>query len=301
MADLVSLLDLADLAIVRSVEVLDDTTRAEVESTARRLRSRAGYVGDFLVVALAGGTGSGKSSLLNALVSETVVTVGAVRPTTSTATAVIPALASADLSRLMVTLNVDAIVRCESLSRTIFVDLPDFDSVETAHRVIVEKVLPNVDAVLWVFDPEKYADPVVHEAFLSRLTAYEDQFIFVLNQTDRLGDDAPAVGADLERQLTEDGYERPEVVHSVATDGAHINELETAVANRFNLKTTAVAKAAVDLQISANGAWRACRDARALEDDTQDPYVRALAEATFVLLGVEAYDFRYSIKGTTDG
>jgi hypothetical protein len=90
-------------------------------------------------------------------------------------------------------------------------------------------------------------------------------------------------------------------VHSVATDGAHINELETAVANRFNLKTTAVAKAAVDLQISANGAWRACRDARALEDDTQDPYVRALAEATFVLLGVEAYDFRYSIKGTTDG
>jgi GTPase Era involved in 16S rRNA processing len=299
MADLSSLLDLADLAVARSVGVLDEDTRAGVASTARRLRSRAGYVGDFLIVALAGGTGSGKSSLLNALVSETVVTVGAVRPTTSSATAVIPASNDADISGLVATLNIDAVVQSESLSRTIFVDLPDFDSIEAAHRAIVEKVLKTVDAVLWVFDPEKYADPVVHDAFLSRLAAYEDQFIFILNQTDRLGDDAHLVSADLEKRLNGDGFSQPEVVHSVAKNGTHINDLESAIAGRFNIKTTAVAKAAVDLQTVANKAWTECRNARAI-DAKSEPFPSALAEATFVLLGVEAYDFRYSLAGNAD-
>lgn len=298
MSDLVTLLDLADLAIARASGILDEGTRADVATTANRLRSRTGYVEDYLVVALAGGTGSGKSSILNALLSEPVVTVGEVRPTTSAATAVTPSGTESVLSGLMAALNIDNSVTSPSLSTTILVDLPDFDSIEVAHRHIVERVLPTVDAVLWVLDPEKYADPVVHDVFLSKLSPYEDQFIFVLNQVDRLGDDAPLVMKDLQRLLVEDGYRSPEVVRAVASGDINVADLEEAVARRFGVKTTAIAKAAVDLQVAASNAWRSCRQARDNEQEDFDHYPAALAEATFVSLGVEACDFRVS---TTEG
>ncbi len=55
------------------------TSAREVVAAARR---RIGFPGDVYVLALAGGTGVGKSSVLNALAGRTVSAVRAVRPTT---------------------------------------------------------------------------------------------------------------------------------------------------------------------------------------------------------------------------
>ena len=299
MTDLFSLLDLADLAVARCEGVLGEPDRSEIAATTERLRSRGGFVGDVVVVALAGGTGSGKSSVLNGLVSEPVVPVGVVRPTTRGSTAVVPSDSDTDFTRLIATLNVDDVVQSDALTSTILIDLPDFDSIETAHRHIVERVLPAVDAVLWVFDPEKYADSVVHEEFLSPLAVYQDQFIFILNQVDRLGADAGTVHEDLESKLSEDGYHNPVVVQCVASGDMEMGDVVDAIADRFSTKTTALAKAALDLRLGANAAWK-----RTFEPPASDPHIdpqgRALARATFVSLGVDAYDYWHSIEKVRD-
>ncbi len=297
MADLFTLLDLGDLAIARAEGILDAPVRHDLATTVARLRSRGGYVGDAVVIALAGGTGSGKSSLLNALVAEPVVPVGITRPTTLRSTAVVPADTDIDFSRLTANLGVDEVVRSRALTSTILVDLPDFDSVETAHRHIVDRVLPAVDAVLWVFDPEKYADRVVHDSYLSNLAPYEDQFIFVLNQVDRIGADADAVRDDLASKLTADGYRFPEVVHCVAWGAVEVDSVVAAIADRFNTKTTALAKAALDLRLAANTAWNHVSGS---EPSGDSDHGRALVRATLVSLGVEAYDYWHTIERGRD-
>ena len=40
----------------------------------------------------------------------------------------------------------------------VLVDLPDHDSAAVQHREQVDRILALVDAVIWVVDPEKYAD-----------------------------------------------------------------------------------------------------------------------------------------------
>ena len=297
--DLFSLLDLADLAVARGEGILGESDRAQLATTAARLRSRGGYVGDIVVVAFAGATGSGKSSVLNALVSEAVAPVGVIRPTTTRSTAVVPAETDTDFTALVSALNVDSVIRSAVLTSTVLVDLPDFDSVEMAHREIVSRVLPAVDAVLWVFDPEKYADRIVHDEFLTRLTPYEDQFIFILNQVDRLGTSAGSVRQDLESKLSQDGYRDPEVVQCVASGDVQLDDVVASIAARFNTKTTALAKAALDLRLGANTAWKQAME-RPEKGPGSDPDSRALALATFTWLGVDAYDYWYSIERGRD-
>ena len=55
-----------------------------------------------------------------------------------------------------------------SLRGLVLLDLPDFDSIEEAHRLEVDRLLRLVDLVVWVLDPQKYADRVVHEQYLAQ-------------------------------------------------------------------------------------------------------------------------------------
>ncbi len=300
MADLTGLLDLTDVAVARSEGVLDEARRREIAEVARRVRRRSGFLGEILVVALAGGTGSGKSSLVNALAGSEVVGVGIVRPTTRHAVAVTPSDSHVDLTNLLGDLSVGEVISADALTDTVLVDLPDFDSIEDAHRHVVERVLPTVDAVVWVVDPEKYADPVIHEEFLTPLSQYAGQFIFALNHADRVGESVGSLVDDLSIRLRADGYEAPEVVATVGTGRVDVTELEQAIADRFDAKVTVLTKLAVDLRGAANDAWAACREkAAAVTGD--DAATAALAAASFVSLGVEAYDFQHSIMRGSRG
>ncbi|GMQ98554.1 MAG: hypothetical protein BMS9Abin17_1071 [Acidimicrobiia bacterium] len=294
MAELTELLDLADVAVVRSQGILSEPDRASVAEVCRRVRMRAGYLGEGLVIALAGGTGSGKSSLLNALVGADVVNVGIVRPTTKIAVAAVPK-GDIPLSRLIDDLDIGSVVTTESKDRIVYVDLPDFDSIEHAHRHIVEKVLPVVDAVVWVLDPEKYADPVVHDDFLVSLSAYGEQFVFALNQADRLTEGASDAADDLQRRLIADGIANPAVVLTVARDDVDTEDLRAAIEHRLQTKRTALSKLVVDLRSVANESWSRC-DAQIDDRSGADATDAALAAATFISLGVEAYDFYVSIE-----
>jgi len=210
--DLTPVLDLLDLAIASSEGLASEADRDEAARLADAARRRRDHLSGAIVAAVAGGTGSGKSSLLNALAGHEVVSTSALRPHTEEPLAWIPANDPA-ISSMMEILGIVTIVEHDDGHGLAIIDLPDLDSTNHDHRSLVEATLPLVDAVIWIFDPIKYHDPSIHGEFLAQMTEYESVFIFVLNKVDRLDEaEAEAVGAHLGGVLALDGFSDPEVV-----------------------------------------------------------------------------------------
>jgi energy-coupling factor transporter ATP-binding protein EcfA2 len=187
--------------------VLAEAGRVLDEASARqRLSSR------HTVVAIAGATGSGKSTLFNALAEVPISETGLRRPTTS---APIACTWSDGAAGLLDRLAIPGRLRRrplaggdgdEELHGLVLVDLPDHDSAVVRHRDQVDRVLALVDAVIWVLDPEKYADAALHERYLRPLAGHAEITFVVLNQIDRLPAEAvDQVLDDLRRLLDDDG------------------------------------------------------------------------------------------------
>ncbi|WP_329187806.1 GTPase [Actinacidiphila glaucinigra] len=183
-----------------------------------RVGDRRRLSADHTVVALAGATGSGKSSLFNALTGLELSRIGVRRPTTSAPVACAwdPRGASGLLDRLGIAPKarfarhsaLDAVAERtdDGPAGLVLLDLPDHDSAATAHRDQVDRVLKLVDVIVWVLDPEKYADAALHERYLRPLAGHADVTIVVLNQIDRLPEEAvEQVLDDLRRLLDDDG------------------------------------------------------------------------------------------------
>lgn len=216
--DLLAALDAFDRVVAAAQHLVDPAVLDPVAVTVRAVRARAGYLGDTLVAAVAGGTGSGKSSLVNALAGEVVTESGGMRPTTGTPLAWIPANPEPGLVRLLDDLGVDRRVGQEAHPWLALLDLPDTDSIVVDHRHTVEALLPRVDLVLWVIDPEKYQDRALHERYIRPLAGYHRQFVFVLNQIDRLDDGTvDALTADLAANLEAGGVPSPRII-AIAAD-----------------------------------------------------------------------------------
>lgn len=251
--DLERALDALDLAVAHAATFVDDQAIEPFAQKAVWARRRLGFLGETVVVALAGGTGVGKSSLLNAVAGEPVAPVGTMRPTTSTPLAWIPATPEPGLVRLLDELDVESRVGHEHDSALAILDLPDFDSLEEDHRARVEALLPRVDAVVWVVDPEKYNDRMLHGDYLRPLAGYQEQFLFVLNQIDRLTpDDVPVVVDDFAESLRSDGIDEPQIVAVAAAPFGEppfgVEELTGRFAERFRAKQTAIGKLLADIR-----------------------------------------------------
>ena len=222
--DLTPALDLLDLAIASSEGLTSEADRDAAATLAAAARRRRDYLSGTIVVAIAGGTGSGKSSLLNALAGREVVSTSALRPHTGGPLAWIPGN-DPSISSMMEAVGIEAIVEHDDGHGLAIVDLPDLDSVNHDHRSLVEETLPLVDAVIWMFDPIKYHDPSIHGEFLAEMTEYEPVFIFALNKVDLLDEaEAEAVEAHLGGILRLDGFRDPNVIPVAAAppEGAPI-------------------------------------------------------------------------------
>lgn len=198
----------------------------EADATRREVAERLGLATDVCVVALIGGTGVGKSTLLNALAGSEVSLASARRPTTGKPVAWIPTAARDELAPLLDWLGVEEIREHGDtwLPSVAILDLPDLDSIARGHRAQVEDLLTRVDAVVWLSDPEKYRDAVLHDDFLRTWLPRLDRQLVALNKADRLGaSDVEPVRRDLERSLVDDMGDQtgpmPNVVAIAAANG----------------------------------------------------------------------------------
>ena len=186
------------------------------------------------VVALLGATGSGKSSLTNALAGAEVSRTARTRPTTTQPLAVVPDT-TVEATALLDWLDISQRVRVDGAwglgEDTVLVDLPDIDSEELAHRAIAQRMAGKVDVLVWVLDPEKYADGVVHRDFLTPMAAHAEVMTVALNQVDRLdAEGRDAVLTDLRRILDREGVGNVSVVPVSARTGEGIETLARTVA-----------------------------------------------------------------------
>ncbi|MBT2383112.1 GTPase, partial [Streptomyces sp. ISL-11] len=192
---------------------LDRRTLAEAGRVLEEAAARQRLSLDLTVVALAGATGSGKSTLFNTLARTQLSEAGVRRPTTASPIACVWTDRADRADGLLDRLGIPPRARRQpvrpydpNLNGLVLLDLPDHDSAWPGHREQVDRLLGLVDAVIWVVDPEKYADAVLHERYLRPLAGYAEVTFVVLNQVDRLSTDAAdQVLDDLRRLLDEDG------------------------------------------------------------------------------------------------
>ncbi|MBM7077699.1 GTPase [Micromonospora humida] len=220
-------------AVRRFLDAVDgevpDTRLVGAHTLVERAGTRLALSRDHTVVALAGATGSGKSSLFNSLAGMELSPVGVRRPTTGVAHACVwgPLDGGNRLLDWVGVLPRHRFVRESALDGDdesalhglILLDLPDFDSVQRSHRLEVDRLLGLVDLVVWVVDPQKYADRVIHNSYLREFHRHREVTVVVLNQADRLPPaELPRVLADLRRLLDVDGLDGVPLLATTAVE-----------------------------------------------------------------------------------
>ncbi len=280
---------------------LDPSAVREAETVLERTDDRLALGPDSTVVALAGATGSGKSSLFNALAGIEVAQVGARRPTTSSPTAVVwgddadPLLDWLDVPRRHRTSRESALDGSDEsdLFGLVLLDLPDHDSTKLSHRLEVDRLVGLVDLLVWVVDPQKYADEALHERYLRRLSGHQSVTLLVLNQVDRLAaDEAASCAADLERLLEQDGLHDVPVILTSAVTGQGVEELRSAVAEAVRAREAVSLRAAADLDAAAERLRSGVGAAETDPSDVagRDALVTALANAAGVPAVLDAVE-----------
>lgn len=165
-----------------------------------------------LTIVFLGGTGVGKSTLLNSLAGSRIASSGLVRPTTKFPT--VYHHADIDLAALP-----EPFRHCRQVSHDrselkhkILIDTPDVDGTVIEHHERLKQILPVADAVLYVGSGEKYHDRAAWQLLLEH--APTRGFAFVLNKWDRClaahdEDGGRAPDEDFRRSLQEGGFQRP--------------------------------------------------------------------------------------------
>lgn len=251
---MISLVDALDRFLAVAGSLGGGPELAAAADLARR--AREGFGGETLVAALVGGTGSGKSAIINALAGAEVVASGALRPTTTQPVALVPADPEPGLLAHLAALGVD-VVAAPGLERLALVDLPDTDSVNEENRRRVDLLLPLLDVVVWVLDPEKYHDRAVHDELIRPAVAHAARFVFVLNQLDRVPSPARTVLlSHLHDILVADGVEDPVIVAMAADPPLGppegVEDLAVALGDLGTAKDVVAAKLLTDVSVAVS-------------------------------------------------
>jgi GTP-binding protein EngB required for normal cell division len=274
---------------------LDPALLDEADSVVERAGARLRLSDQHTVVALAGATGSGKSSLFNALCGLDLAGVGVRRPTTSWALACSwgPEGASELLDWLGIPKRhqvnrmgmLDESPEDRGLQGLVLLDLPDHDSTEVSHHLEVQRLVTLADVFVWVLDPQKYADAAIHDKFLRPLSAHSEVMMVVLNHIDEI----PAGGADaclgdVRRLIGLDGLTDVPVLGTSATRGDGLDELRQALAERVSDKRQARHRMAADVALVAQRMDKVTGSAR--PDKLVGPVHQDLQEACMQAAGV---------------
>lgn len=256
------------VALLRPDDPIPVHVLAQATGVAGKVADRRAVGAGRTVVALAGSTGSGKSTLFNAVVGLDLAETGVRRPTTGRPLACVwGGLEEPGVASLLDWLGIPdryatgrdsdldpADDHDHALDGLVLIDLPDHDSVVAAHRAQVDRFVALVDLLVWVVDPEKYADAVLHRDYLQRLVTHEGVLLVVLNQVDRLSsDDRDRCLADLRRLLAADGLHQVELLATSARTGEGVGALSARLAEAVGSRRLADARLAADVLAAAQG------------------------------------------------
>lgn len=268
-----------------------DAALYAARSVLEQASARRSLSAEHTVVGFFGATGSGKSTLFNAVTGRELARTAVTRPTTSDPLAgVWQPEGSADLlDWLEVTERHDlddplgtrasGLLRRdrESASGLILLDLPDFDSTTAAHREKAARLAGQVDVLVWVLDPQKYADAAVHHDFIKPMSAYEGVTLVVLNQIDRLDPDSRGpVLESLRTILQTDGLRSPRLYPVSAVTGEGIAQLREAIAAVSVARSASVERLHQDVAGAADALTG--REAGTEEDNAARPRADAAWE-----------------------
>ena len=241
---------------------LDDRVVDDADATAERVATRLGLTAEHTVVALAGATGSGKSSTFNALAGVELASVGVRRPTTSWATAcvwgregateLLEWLDIAPRHQVMRDSLLDLGKEDRALQGVVLLDLPDHDSTEVSHHLEVDRLIELTDLMVWVLDPQKYADAVVHDRYLAPLASHRDVMLIVLNHVDEVpADRRQSMLDDVRRLVDADGLVGVPVLATSARTGEGIDALRDEIARRVRAKKVTRSRLEADVRDAA--------------------------------------------------
>ncbi|WP_341925206.1 GTPase [Nocardioides psychrotolerans] len=282
---------------------LDDELVDEAEAIAGRAAGRLKLSAQHTVVGIAGATGSGKSSTFNALTGLELSAVGVRRPTTSWASACvwgtegatellewlgIPPRHQTTRDSMLDTRREDA-----SMEGVVLLDLPDHDSTEVSHHLEVDRLVLLTDLLVWVLDPQKYADAAIHDRYLAPLSSHADVMVVVLNHIDTVPEDRrESMIADVRRLLDQDGLQKVPVIAVSARHGIGMPELRAEIARRVDDKQATRQRLEADLRGVAARLAEASGDgkSRALSEQRIADLDDAFADAAGVPTVVDAVE-----------
>ncbi|GAA2014202.1 GTPase family protein [Microbacterium ulmi] len=236
---------------------LADGVLQPARTTLSRAGERAQLSAEHTVVALAGATGAGKSTVFNLLVGADLARTSRQRPTTSLPLAAVaehPEIAAGSamlLEWLGVHERHELAVSPRHPDGLVLLDLPDHDSIVAEHRLRADHVTERADLLVWITNPQKYADAVLHSRYLAPLAGHGDSVVVVLNQLDRLTpDEARTCLADLERLVRADGL-AARVLGTSARTGEGIAQLGSLVLRAVERREAATARLTEDIRGAA--------------------------------------------------
>lgn len=168
-----------------------------------------------LIVAFMGGTGVGKSSLLNRLAGQAIARAGLERPTSREVT--LYHHQSLAINKLPADLPLESIKLSQhddaANSHIVWIDMPDFDSVELGNKRLVLEWLPHIDVLLYVVSPERYRDNKAWQLLLAE--GNKHAWLFVMNQWDR---GQSVQYDDFKQQLAKAGFNDPVILRTSCTE-----------------------------------------------------------------------------------
>ncbi|MGH3411791.1 MAG: ABC transporter, partial [Marmoricola sp.] len=171
----------------------------------------------------------------------------------------------------------------------VLLDLPDHDSTEVAHHVEVDRLVALADMLVWVLDPQKYADAVLHDRYLHPMADHAEIVLVVLNHIDTVHTDRrESMLDDLRRLLREDGLGDVPVLAISAKHGEGVPALSKQIAARVAAKKAASTRLRADVHASAtamadvNGSAKPGNIARARSSELVDAFADAAGVPTVV-------------------